>query len=291
MGVLDPSLAEPRMDVKSGDVKSAAPVLEVFASYQGEGLYVGQPQVFLRLFGCPLRCRWCDTPGSWSIPREATARVRRTGSVESEEAWATPFRAATWITSLDPEAKRAVSVTGGEPLLWPEFLRSLPDFLGGRRLHLETAGGHPAALERVLPAVDHVSLDLKLPDDLDPPETDPATFERARGGPERAVVEATPHTEGEWADARERCLELVKGQDAAVKIIVTGGRSADDYEELLDDVERLAPELPLFLQPVTPLAGVRAPKASELHAVVDRALEHGLAARVVPQVHRFLRLP
>jgi len=42
----------------------AAPVLEVFASIQGEGAYVGEPQVFLRLRGCPLRCAWCDTPGS-----------------------------------------------------------------------------------------------------------------------------------------------------------------------------------------------------------------------------------
>ena len=42
-----------------------APVMEVFCSIQGEGLWVGQPQTFLRLRGCPLRCRYCDTPGSW----------------------------------------------------------------------------------------------------------------------------------------------------------------------------------------------------------------------------------
>ena len=36
------------------------PVMEVFASIQGEGAYVGEPQVFVRLRGCPLRCAYCS---------------------------------------------------------------------------------------------------------------------------------------------------------------------------------------------------------------------------------------
>ncbi|MEM7519198.1 MAG: hypothetical protein AAF368_20015, partial [Planctomycetota bacterium] len=52
-----------------------APVLEVFASIQGVGSFVGEPQVFLRLRGCQLRCRYCDTPGSWELTPRDTARV------------------------------------------------------------------------------------------------------------------------------------------------------------------------------------------------------------------------
>jgi hypothetical protein len=37
-----------------------APLLEVFASIQGVGRYTGEAQVFLRLAGCPLRCRYCE---------------------------------------------------------------------------------------------------------------------------------------------------------------------------------------------------------------------------------------
>ena len=36
-------------------------VLEIFQSRQGEGLWTGQPCVFVRFFGCLLRCRFCDT--------------------------------------------------------------------------------------------------------------------------------------------------------------------------------------------------------------------------------------
>ena len=64
---------------------AAAPVMEVFASFQGEGLYVGQPQVFLRLAGCPLRCRWCDTPGSWATRMDGQARIETPEGTAREE--------------------------------------------------------------------------------------------------------------------------------------------------------------------------------------------------------------
>src|SRR5256885_15854154 len=77
-----------------------APVLEVFASLQGEGHHAGEPQVFVRLAGCPLRCRWCDTPGSWHVAAEPRARIdaRRSGTrARREPGWATPSAVAAWI--------------------------------------------------------------------------------------------------------------------------------------------------------------------------------------------------
>lgn len=120
-----------------------APVLEAFASIQGEGRYVGQPQVFLRLRGCPLRCAWCDTPASWTWRGDETARVAAPSGTRREPALVDVATAAAWIDELDPSRTRPLSLTGGEPLLWTDFLLALKPLLGERRLHLESAGRTP----------------------------------------------------------------------------------------------------------------------------------------------------
>ena len=42
-------------------------VNEIFYSIQGEGTLAGLPSLFIRLSGCPLRCKWCDTKYAWDI--------------------------------------------------------------------------------------------------------------------------------------------------------------------------------------------------------------------------------
>jgi organic radical activating enzyme len=253
--------------------------MEVFASIQGEGAFVGEPQVFLRLFGCPLRCRWCDTPGSWLVPAEGQARIARPAGVRREASWASPFQAACWIAECEPGSPRSVSVTGGEPLAWPEFILALAPLLGGRRLHLETAGAHPQALARVLAACDHVSLDLKPDLDLDAPVELPA------------LAEPSPRTRQEWQRARTACLRLVAGRDACAKIVLSGAREARDFAALLDELEECAPSLALYLTPATPVNGVPAPARELIESVAEMARDRDLSVRVVPQVHRLLALP
>lgn len=260
--------------------------MEVFASLQGEGRYVGQPQVFLRLRGCPLRCAWCDTPGSWRLSPTDRAHVRTADGPSRRDPWATPFQAACWVAEAEPREARPVSLTGGEPLLWPGFVVELARLLGGRRLHLETAGGHPEALERVRDAVHHTSLDLKLPSDLAEPEE-----LHAPGGHPDPVAERAPRTAEEWTAARRACLRLCTGRDAATKIVVAGGRHRHDYEPLLEDQARLAPDLPLYLQPATPVGGVPAPPVALLEELAEDARDLDLDVRVVPQVHRHLGVP
>ena len=259
---------------------ATAPVLEVFASFQGEGMYAGSPQVFLRLAGCPLRCGWCDTPGSWEIGEDAVAQVRTRGGGRQEHAWVTPLEAAAWIDEVDSTRRMSVSVTGGEPLMWPQFLLELRPLLKRRRVHLEMAGAHPQSLAHVLDACDHVSIDLKLPADMGQPEV--VGF---------SEPEPSPATEEEWREARRAVLKTICGRDACAKLVVAGGRAAEEYAELLADMAECAPELVLFIQPATPVGGVAAPEAEILAELAARAATAGLQSRVLGQLHRSWKLP
>ncbi len=276
----------------------AAPVMEVFASFQGEGLFVGQPQVFLRLAGCPLRCSWCDTPASWDLAESRKAVIRRDGEPPAkEDRWASPFQAALWVASVEPGEPRPVSITGGEPLIWPEFIRALRSMLRPRPIHLETAGAHPEALARVLDRVDHVSLDLKLPSDMGAP-VELSAVPHAAGDASDSdsesdaeplpspINESAPVTPADWQLARRRCLDLVKDVSACAKVVVHGGTEARAYDELFEDVARRAPELPVFIAPATPIRGVEAPSYEHLVEVTEQARDLQLDVRVLPQVHR-----
>jgi 7-carboxy-7-deazaguanine synthase len=76
-------------------------VNEVFHSIQGESTRVGVPMVFVRLTGCPLRCRYCDTSYAF---REGTT-VPVTQLLDRVRAFRCP---TVEFTGGEPLAQRAV---------------------------------------------------------------------------------------------------------------------------------------------------------------------------------------
>jgi len=85
-------------------------VVEIFQSLQGEGLFAGLPAVFVRLAGCNLYCRWCDTKYAWSGGKEMTVDELLKEVLKYEDA-------------LKHGAR--LVITGGEPLLQQEDLVEL----------------------------------------------------------------------------------------------------------------------------------------------------------------------
>lgn len=130
------------------DRQLTASVLDVFVSRQGEGICVGDPQVFVRFGGCNLVCDYCDTPES--IPA-AAGRKETLDDLLSR------------IVTLDAGAKHPVSLTGGEPLLQVSFLEEFIPALRarGHRIYLETNGTLPRALEKIIEGCDWVAMDFK----------------------------------------------------------------------------------------------------------------------------------
>lgn len=94
---------------------------ELFYSLQGEGSRCGTPTVFLRLAGCNLACKWCDTKHSWG-----NGILCSTKDI------------AACILNF---ACNSLVITGGEPLLQQEalcrLLRLLPDSM---HVEVETNG-------------------------------------------------------------------------------------------------------------------------------------------------------
>jgi 7-carboxy-7-deazaguanine synthase len=96
-------------------------ITEIFLSLQGEGRSTGYPTVFVRLTGCPLRCRYCDTAYAFSGGEKYAieAILQQVAAFQVER----------------------VCVTGGEPLAQQDcliLLRALCDT--GYRVSLETSG-------------------------------------------------------------------------------------------------------------------------------------------------------
>lgn len=86
-------------------------VSEIFHSVQGEGPSAGRPATFLRLAGCNLACRWCDTEYSWNWRRFDKQQYSHELTLETVlERLGTPER---------------LVITGGEPLLQAEPLAEL----------------------------------------------------------------------------------------------------------------------------------------------------------------------
>ena len=121
--------------------KPTLKITEIYPSIQGESSFAGYPCTFIRLTGCPLRCRWCDT-----------AYAFEGGKSQS-------------IDEILEEVKKAgvqmVELTGGEPLAQADCAvlasRLVAD---GYKVLIETGGSEPI---EVLPKEVHVVLDVKCP--------------------------------------------------------------------------------------------------------------------------------
>lgn len=131
-------------------------VSEIFGpTLQGEGPSAGTPCVFLRLGGCNLSCRWCDTPYTWDwtgISDEA--RERGEGWRARDELSPRPVPVvAAQLTAAAGDAVRLLVVSGGEPLQQGDRLAPLVDHLGDAwQVEVETNGTLPPPddlLERV----------------------------------------------------------------------------------------------------------------------------------------------
>jgi organic radical activating enzyme len=241
-----------------------AALAEVFRSWQGEGLLLGRRMVFVRLAGCRVGCRYCDT--AWAFETPASVAVPgRPG-----ERLPNPVAIADIVALVDaadppgaPGGPAPVSITGGEPCEQADVVEALLAALAPREIMLETAALHAPELARLAPRCRWVAADLKLPS--------------ATGLPD--VLER-----------HARVLEsgALTRSDTFFKLVVDGDVTADELARAAALLARWLPAVPVFLQPVTPLGGSPPLPRERLDALADVLVRAGLSVRVVPQVHKVL---
>jgi 7-carboxy-7-deazaguanine synthase len=116
-------------------------LIELYESIQGETSLTGCMSSFIRLAGCPLRCRWCDSAFTFS-KGEKTPLSSIMGSIE-HFGW------------------QYVCITGGEPLLQPSVIPLMERLVSKKYVvSLETNGAF--STEKV-PIEVKVILDVKCP--------------------------------------------------------------------------------------------------------------------------------
>jgi 7-carboxy-7-deazaguanine synthase len=233
-------------------------VSEVFSGIQGEGLLVGERQVFIRFAGCNLRCSYCDTPAS-QTPTDS-CRIEQTPGKRDFLTRANPLTAEEVAEhAIQLTHHSSLVFTGGEPLVQPAFAAQVASMLkgNGMSIMLETNGSLPDAPAEVLPFMDIVSMDIKLPS--------------TTGG-------------AELLEAHERFLRTA-GEKAHVKIVVTANTSIDELLAAVGMIKSVDAKIPLVLQPVT---GFEPPAPSQVLDWQAECLRYLETVRVIPQCHKIL---
>ncbi len=128
------------------------PMVEIFETIEGEGTRAGFPTIFVRVFGCNLRCSWCDTTYSYA-PSQAESVLTISEIIHEVNRYRANY----------------ICLTGGEPLLYGDksiaLIEALADLQRIADLHIETNG----AID-LQPFIDGISspkvryiMDVKLP--------------------------------------------------------------------------------------------------------------------------------
>lgn len=101
-------------------------ITELFKSIEGEGIRTGRVCTFVRSFGCPLRCSYCDSMYSNEITPDQIILDMSVDEIVNEcKRMKTPY----------------VTLTGGEPLIQPEINELIEALLeNGFEVNIETSG-------------------------------------------------------------------------------------------------------------------------------------------------------
>lgn len=228
-----------------------APIIEIFSSIQGEGLLIGERQIFVRFAGCNLNCSYCDTENSKSVE---SGKLMTVEEVINE------------INRLKTPDVYSVSFTGGEPLLHAEFINEVIKHIELKSL-LETNGTLPNELNKI-ENLTWASVDIKLPEHFD-------------------NIWSEKILENEILFLK---LLIQDNINLYCKMVVLPSTSINTVERVIKQISKEIPikDIPLVLQPVSPLNlwkdnNINLFKFSE-------CIGKYMTVYTIPQIHKILNI-
>ena len=227
-----------------------APIIEIFSSFQGEGLLIGERQIFVRFAGCNLNCNYCDTNDSKS---------------EKSGTLMTPQEVTEKINELITPDCKTISFTGGEPSLYPDFISQVSKNFN-LNIMLETNGTLPDNID-LIEKLDVVSLDIKLPEHFDG-DFDDEIFQN---------------------EVKSLNLLMAKSINVYCKVVILPSTKIKSFKEVVEKLSRnisSKSNLKIIIQPSSPLGEWKNInfKLFEFSEVVGQYFE----VSTIPQIHKIL---
>ena len=239
-------------------------ISEVFGSFQGEGPYLGERHIFVRLCGCNLGCGYCDTKHARVVQPVASLSVGPgQGDVKAPNPLTVECVAASVMAQeVRPGFNAKLALTGGEPLMQPAFIKGLLTALDGRfSVLLETNGTLTRAFGTVKEFISVVSMDVKLP---------------------------SVSGQGEQWRRHAGFIKACGGRELIVKAVVSENTTVSEVARATGMLARIAPDALFVIQPLTGAGGVPKVSAGRLEEFYYEAGKHIGHIRVIPQTHRLM---
>lgn len=224
-------------------------IKEIFTSIQGEGPYIGVKQLFVRFCGCNLKCDYCDT-------KEASRLYEDADTLEMA-----PNELLEQVNDFDLKTFHSISITGGEPLLWADFLEEFLPLLNSK-IYLETNATLSTNLKQIVDFVDIIAADIKL--------------SSATG------VENSFALHDEFFK-----MAMPYNKEIFAKVVFDENILSDEISNCIKLVGKY--NMPLILQPKMDGNELSTSK-EKIFEVFNMFLAKHPNTRVIPQVHKFLRI-
>ena len=223
-----------------------ADISEIFESIQGEGILVGVRQVFVRFAKCNLACTYCDTSknSEFCMDYISNRKVRNPISVE-------------YVSNVIKSViAHSVSLTGGEPLLYVDFIKNIEK---SKPFYLETNMTLPDEAKKIRNLVDFVAGDFKVREVL--PN---CNYEE--------IVERTV-----------RCFKILRNRRGRLTFCKIVLPDKFDHDEVISNAESIKDYVSCFvLQPVFGQKNIK----TILN--LQKKLMDIKDTRIIPQVHKYL---